>query len=103
MRHAIAREYRQGVQWGQMPMRGVARAVFWFGLSAVLAFAGLGAAASSTRAPADVGACYCRGGGELNCLGVLTRPECDKQCADALCDDWFWLERRPCWNWGYGG
>jgi hypothetical protein len=20
-----------------------------------------------------------------------------------LCDDWFWLERRPCWNWGDGG
>jgi len=23
--------------------------------------------------------------------------------AEELCDDWFWLERRPCWNWGYGG
>ncbi len=25
------------------------------------------------------------------------------QCADALCDDWFWPERLTCWNWGYGG
>lgn len=85
-----------------MAMRGVARAFFWLGLSVVLALAVLGAAAS-TLAPGEVGACYCRGGSDLHCLGVLTQPECDKRCADALCDDWFWLERRACWNWGYGG
>jgi hypothetical protein len=86
-----------------MPMRRSARALFWLGLSMLLTLAVLGAASSSTRAAAEVGACYCRGGSELNCLGLLTQRECDKQCADALCDDWFWLERRACWNWGYGG
>ena len=49
------------------------------------------------------GACYCRAMGELKCVGVLTRTACDKQCAEALCDDWFWMERLTCWNWGYGG
>jgi hypothetical protein len=49
------------------------------------------------------GACYCRRAGQLDCLGRTTRAECDRRCAEALCDDWFWLERRPCWNWGYGG
>jgi hypothetical protein len=27
----------------------------------------------------------------------------NRRCAQELCDDWFWLERRSCWNWGYGG
>ena len=49
------------------------------------------------------GACYSRAAGALTCIGELTRRECDTHCAEALCDDWFWLERRPCWNWGYGG
>ncbi len=40
---------------------------------------------------------------QLKCVGVVTRAECDKQCAEALCDDWFWMERLTCWNWGYGG
>jgi hypothetical protein len=62
-----------------------------------------------TTAPPDSrhadlrGACYCRAMGELNCVGVLTQAACNKQCAEALCDDWFWMERLPCWNWGYGG
>ncbi len=46
------------------------------------------------------GACYYRAAGQLSCVGVLTRRECDTRCAEALCDDWFWIERRPCWNWG---
>jgi hypothetical protein len=50
-----------------------------------------------------LGACYCRTAGTLHCLGELTGAECRRRCADQLCDDWFWLERRPCWNWGYGG
>ena len=50
-----------------------------------------------------LGACYCRTAGTLHCLGELTGVECRRRCADQLCDDWFWLERRPCWNWGYGG
>jgi hypothetical protein len=49
------------------------------------------------------GACYCRASGQLNCVGVLTNAECNKHCAEALCDDWFWMERLTCWNWGYGG
>ncbi len=49
------------------------------------------------------GACYCRAAGELGCVDELTEGQCARRCADELCDDWFWLERRPCWNWGYGG
>lgn len=49
------------------------------------------------------GACYCRVAGELTCLAETTESQCRRRCADELCDDWFWLERRPCWSWGYGG
>ena len=49
------------------------------------------------------GACYCRAEGRLTCVAELTRLECDRRCAEEFCDDWFWVERRPCWNWGYGG
>ena len=86
-----------------MPTRGAARAIIGAGFSAALTLGVLGATASSTEEPLLVGACYCRSEDGLNCLGVLTKPECDKRCSEALCDDWFWLERRPCWNWGYGG
>ncbi len=75
-------------------------------LFAVVSLASLATAASSVQdARHDVlrGACYCQAEGHLNCLGVLTERECNKQCAEALCDDWFWLDRRSCWNWGYGG
>lgn len=41
--------------------------------------------------------------GELNCVGVVTQAECNKQCTEALCDDWFLLERLTCWNWDYEG
>ncbi len=49
------------------------------------------------------GACYCRAAGELTCTAGLTERDCRRRCAEDLCDDWFWLDRRPCWNWGYGG
>lgn len=49
------------------------------------------------------GSCYCRGGGVLGCVADLTYRECERRCVTELCDDWFWNERRPCWNWGYGG
>jgi hypothetical protein len=49
------------------------------------------------------GSCYCRAAGELHCVSDQTEAQCQKRCAEELCDDWFWLERRPCWNWGYGG
>jgi hypothetical protein len=32
------------------------------------------------------------------CVGVVTQLECNKQCAEALGDDWFWLERLTCWT-----
>jgi hypothetical protein len=50
-----------------------------------------------------LGACYCRAGETLKCTADLTEPDCRRRCDDALCDDWFWKERLPCWNWGYGG
>jgi hypothetical protein len=49
------------------------------------------------------GACYCRAQRELHCTPGLTQTDCDRRCAEAVCDEWFWLERLPCWNWGYGG
>jgi hypothetical protein len=49
------------------------------------------------------GACYCRMADALHCTGNVTEPECRRQCDEALCDDWFWKDRLPCWNWGYGG
>jgi hypothetical protein len=49
------------------------------------------------------GACYCKTAGTLECTANLTERECRRQCDEALCDDWFWKERLPCWNWGYGG
>jgi hypothetical protein len=60
-------------------------------------------AADDIRKPVFTGACYCRAEGQVHCLGELTERACDRQCREALCDDWFWLERRACWNWGYGG
>ncbi len=56
---------------------------------------------SAARAPR--GACYCRAASALLCTANLTERECQRQCDEALCDDWFWKERLPCWNWGYGG
>ena len=50
-----------------------------------------------------VGACYCQAASELRCAGELTERDCRQRCEQELCDRWFWLERRPCWNWGYGG
>jgi len=34
---------------------------------------------------------------ELAAIGLEARGD------EALCDDWFWKDRLPCWNWGYGG
>ncbi len=76
------------------------------GLGLLLALAGLAIPTSSAEDAARTelrGACYCRAAGQLSCVGNLTHAECDRRCAEALCDDWFWLERRLCWNWGYGG
>lgn len=50
-----------------------------------------------------LGACYCRAGETLRCTSDLSELDCRRRCDEALCDDWFWKERLPCWNWGYGG
>jgi len=94
------------LQFGQMRMERLSRMLFLTGFCVIL-----GAVVSSpvATAPPDSlrvelhGACYCRAMSQLKCVGVVTQAECNKQCAEALCDDWFWMERLTCWNWGYGG
>lgn len=74
-------------------------------LSLVLLTLGAGGAARAEgpEGLAFLGACYCRAAGELSCTANLTESDCRRHCDEALCDDWFWRERLPCWNWGYGG
>ena len=68
----------------------------------------VGAAAAGPAAepppPARLhGACYCQMAEALSCTVDLTEADCHRHCDEALCDDWFWKDRLPCWNWGYGG
>ena len=82
----------------------VGRSLARFGLLLCVAAALLLIAKVSDAQPPELpGACYCRAMSELTCVGVITRAQCNKQCAEALCDEWFWMERLTCWNWGYGG
>jgi hypothetical protein len=86
----------------------VARRAHRRALGALLVVVVLGIPGSSGRAgarPAPVfrGACYCRLEGRLECVEGLTERECRVRADELICDDWFWLERHPCWNWGYGG
>ena len=78
----------------------------WVLVLLVAAAGGFGAeprtGAADTRSVLQ-GACYCRAAGALHCTPNLSERECRRQCDEALCDDWFWKERLPCWNWGYGG
>jgi hypothetical protein len=92
------------VECGQTPMRR-ARLLSLTVLVALCAAAPgpVFTAPPDARPAALLGACYCRAAGNLKCVGVVTRVECTTQCAEALCDDWFWMERLNCWNWGYGG
>ena len=60
-------------------------------------------ASGAGRTAPGHGACYCRMGEALRCTANLTERECHRQCDEAICDDWFWKDRLPCWNWGYGG
>jgi hypothetical protein len=62
-----------------------------------------GRAAEPARPAGSQGACYCRTAEALQCTADLTERDCRRRCDEALCDDWFWKERLPCWNWGYGG
>jgi hypothetical protein len=94
------------VEFGQMRMERLRRGLLLAGFCVIL-----GAVVPTpvaTGPPASrhaelLGACYCRAMSQLKCVGVVTQAECNKQCAEALCDDWFWMERLTCWNWGYGG
>jgi hypothetical protein len=74
-------------------------------LALVLTLAAAGIAGSADPPPRFElrGACYCRAKTELMCVSDMTESACTEKCRAELCDDWFWLERRPCWNWGYGG
>jgi hypothetical protein len=72
--------------------------------AAALGFVLVAAVAADGRSAEPLlGACYCKAAGTLHCTAGLTEPECRRRCDEALCDDWFWKERLPCWNWGYGG
>ena len=94
------------VESGQMRIERLSRMLLLAGFCVTL---GVVVPNSVATAPPDGrhaelrGACYCRAMNQLKCVGVVTLAECNKQCAEALCDDWFWMERLTCWNWGYGG
>jgi hypothetical protein len=83
-------------------MIALARAT-WVLVWLVAAAGGFGAEPRAGTADMLYGACYCRAAGALHCTANLSERECRRQCDEALCDDWFWKERLPCWNWGYGG
>ena len=72
-------------------------------LAAVGSSAAQPARAEGPRLPVFLGACYCRAAGTLQCTPDLSELDCRRRCDEALCDDWFWKERLPGWNWGYGG
>ena len=94
------------VELGQMRTERLSRMLVLAGLGVILGFV---VPSSVATVPPDNrnaelhGACYCRAMSQLKCIGVVTQAQCNKQCAEALCDDWFWMERLACWNWGYGG
>ena len=88
--------------WSTLARVGIGVAGFCL-LLGVVAASFVSTAVSDAQPSELHGACYCRAMRELRCVGVLTRAQCNKQCAEALCDEWFWMERLTCWNWGYGG
>jgi hypothetical protein len=73
------------------------------GLALLVVAAADGRAAEPARPTVSHGACYCRMADALQCTANLTERDCRRRCDEALCDDWFWKDRLPCWNWGYGG
>jgi hypothetical protein len=79
--------------------RRLARAV----LLMAIALAPAGSRAEEATSRELRGACYCRVQRELMCTANLTARECELRSTHAFCDEWFWKERLPCWNWGYGG
>jgi hypothetical protein len=94
------------VESGQMCLERLSRGLLLAGFCVILGIvvpSPVGTAPPDSRDADLRGACYCRVMSELKCVSVITRAECDKQCAENMCDDWFWMERLTCWNWGYGG
>jgi hypothetical protein len=88
-----------------MTIARMSRTIRWATLAAALALLAAGGVGSA-QPPARWelrGACYCRAKTDLMCVADMTERACTEKCRAELCDDWFWLERRPCWNWGYGG
>jgi hypothetical protein len=83
--------------------RSGARRLALAGLLGLAALVPAGSRADGPGAFEFRGACYCRAQRELLCTANLTAHQCDLRSKEALCDDWFWKERLPCWNWGYGG
>ena len=79
------------------------RSIFLAAALVVVALASPRSGADESASREFRGACYCRGGGELMCAANLTARECELRSRHAFCDEWFWKERLPCWNWGYGG
>ncbi len=73
------------------------------GRGAVAVRAAAAPGASDPSSAELMGACYLRFGERLDCVGETTEAECRRRCDELLCDDFAWLDRRPCWNWGYGG
>ena len=72
-------------------------------LLSAIALAPAGSRADEATSRELRGACYCRVQRELMCTANLTARECELRSTHAFCDEWFWKERLPCWNWGYGG
>ena len=74
-------------------------------LIVLLALTVTGYSAQRASPPVLPGACYCRRAKALNTSQWPSSPDWSAIAgwAEEFCDDWFWLERRPCWNWGYGG
>ena len=86
-------------------MTAIVRATVLIGsVIATVCSDGLASERGQGRGPEPwLGACYCRAAGTLQCTADLSERECRRRCDETLCDDWFWKERLPCWNWGYGG